>query len=341
VSACLDAALAFLGSTQLASGEFPTFKARDPGLVEDRVFDSTPFATTYILHSLGFVDRPRAREMVQGGLNFLEAEMEPHGVWRYWSSIHPRHRSIPPDLDDTCCASFVMRRFDRQTPPNAELVLANRDRSGLFYTWLIPRPIRTRSRAWWSVTLRQVPISPQRLMFWYVTNARPGDVDCVVNANVLACLGDRAEARPIVELLSEALREGRAGSCDKWHSNACAFYYAVARAYASGVTALAPLCEPLAVQAEATLAAVSDLAAAEVALAACALLSLGRRSRTLEEMIRRLATDQREDGSWPAYPLYHGGPWGWGSEALTTGLCIEALARFSGEPPMVVESSSS
>jgi hypothetical protein len=335
LSARLDAALSFLREEQRPSGEFPTFKARDAALVQERQFDSTPFATTYLLHALSFVERPHVREMAAEALDFLEAEMESHGVWRYWTSEHPQHGFIPPDLDDTCCVAAVLRRWGRSLPENEELILANRNRAGLFYTWLVPRPARTRSRAYWSVTLRQAPIVRRRLNFWRLTEARPWDVDCVVNANVLHYLGDRAEARPVADLLARALREGRAGCCDKWHLNACAFYYAVSRAYASGVTALEPLREPLTVHAEGALAKTEDLAAAEVALAACALLNLGHRAAALDEAIQHLAATQGEDGAWPGYALYWGGPkrnYGWGSGALTTGLCVEALARFIAEP---------
>jgi len=174
-----------------------------------------------------------------------------------------------------------------------------------------------------------------RLNFWRLTEARPWDVDCVVNANVLLYLGDRAEIRPVVDYLARALEDGRAGCCDKWHLNECAFYYAVSRAYAGGVASLEPLREPLILRAEAALEGVEELAIAEVALAACTLLNLGHRGSALDSGVAHLAAMQGENGGWPAFALYWGGPkrvYGWGSEALTTGLCTEALARFTADP---------
>jgi hypothetical protein len=339
LSTRLEAALGFLRGQQLPSGEFPTFKARDVTLTQERQLDSTPFATTYVLHALGFAEQADVREMVAPGLDFLEAEMEPHGVWRYWTSKHPQHGFIPPDLDDTCCVSAVLQRFGRSRPANDELILANRNRAGLFYTWLVPRPALTRSRGYWSVTLRQVPALPRQLNFWRLTEASPRDVDCVVNANVLDYLGDRVDAEPVVSFLARALEDGRASCCDKWHLNACAFYYAVSRAYASGVTSLERLRKQLALHAERALVEADGLAPAEVALAACALLNLGHCIPALDEAVRRLAASQGEEGGWPAYALYYGGPnrvYGWGSEALTTGLCVEALSRFVTEPPVGV-----
>jgi hypothetical protein len=330
VSASVDAALAFLQRDQRPSGEFSTFMARDTALTQERRFDSTPFATTYILHSLSFIEGAEVRAMIDRALDFLEAEMEPGGVWRHWTSQHAQHGFIPPDLDDTCCASAVLHRFGRAVPPNRDLILANRNRSDLFYTWLVPRLARTRSGAYWSVTLRQVPLAYRRWMFWRVTEAGPRDVDCVVNANVLHYLGDCPEAEPVAGFLSSALERDELDCCDKWHLSACAFYYAVSRASAGGVGALARLREPLAAHADRALADGHSLVPAEVALAVCALINLERRTPALEVAVSRLLATQMEDGAWPAHALYHGGPnrvYGWGSEALTTALCVEALVR--------------
>jgi hypothetical protein len=331
LSARVDAALAFLAREQRADGEFPAFRARDPAIVREREYDSTPFATTYVLHALSHVDHPRVQSLAMPALDFLEAEMESHGVWRYWTSNHPRHDAIPPDLDDTCCASAALLRFGRRIPANQALILANRDRRGLFYTWLVPRLARARPPGYWSLTLRELPINRARLYFWTRTEASPSDIDCVVNANVLHYLGHCSEARPVVEFLRRALEEGRAGGCDKWHRNACAFYYAVSRAYAGGVKALEPLRKPLRVRTEAVLTHAAELASAEVALAVCALFNLGHRPANLGAAIGRLVAAQQDDGAWPAFALYWGGRPDrnhcWGSRALTTSLCAEAIAR--------------
>lgn len=337
----VDAALEFLRREQRPNGEFPTYKARDAALVQDAQFDSTPFATTYVLHALTFVERPRVAEMAAAALDFLEAEMEPGGVWRYWPSQHPQHAFIPPDLDDTCCVTDVLRRWGRPVPANEELILANRNRAGLFYTWVVPhlrrtRSARGRSRAYWDVARRHHPVNHLRANFWRLTEAKPWDVDCVVNANVLLQLGERPEVAPVVAHLARALAEGRAASCDKWHLNAAAFHYAVARAYARGVSSLECLREPLAAAAGSALASADGLADAEVALNACALLNLEAGGAAVEEAVGRLASGQHADGSWPGFALYWGGPknrtFGWGSDALTTGLCVEALARLVAPP---------
>ncbi len=157
----VDAALAFLAEQQLPNGEFPTVRGRLPKLEDERSFESTTFATSYVLHSLSHVDRSPAPVLADGAADFLESVMERHGVWRYWTARDRRHSSIPPDLDDTCCASAALRDVGRAPIANHDLILANRNRAGLFYTWLVPRPARTRSREFWSVTLRQLPDHPR------------------------------------------------------------------------------------------------------------------------------------------------------------------------------------
>jgi len=327
----LQAGLAFLRSAQLPTGEFPAYKAPPEELIHERALDSTPFATTYVLHALSYVEQSTVDELTAPALDFLEATMERHGVWRYWPAQHPRHGVIPPDLDDTCCASAVLLRFGRPALSNRALILANRDRRGLFYTWFVPRPVRQLPREHWSVTLRQLPTSLPRVLFWMRTAASPSDVDCVVNANVLSYLGDFGEAQPVADFLIAALEEDRAESCDKYHRNACAFYYAVSRAYASGVKALEPLRAPLRARLETTLADAESLASAEVALAVSATLNLGHHPPDLNGAIQRIIASQQGDGSWPPFALYWGGPpernHCWGSRALTTGLCVEAIAR--------------
>jgi hypothetical protein len=338
LSARLDSALSYLDRQQRPNGEFPTFKAADDAVVHERSFDSTPFATTYVLHGLSHVEWSKARALAEPALDFLEAEMEPHGVWRYWTSQHPQHQFVPPDLDDTCCAAAALRRFGRSVPENVELILANRNRAGLFYTWLVPRlprkrtrPFRRQTRAFRRAALRG-SLRPTRLRFWR-TAAGPWDVDCVVNANVLHWLGDRVEARPVADFLRRALEDGRASSCDKWHRNECAFYYSVSRAYGSGVGALEPIAEELRAHIESRLTRAEELAPAEVALAVCSLLNLNHPVADLEPWIALIAGTQRPDGGWPSYVLYWGGPvYGWGSEALTTGLCVEVLARVMKGP---------
>jgi hypothetical protein len=51
----------------------------------------------------------------------------------------------------------------------------------------------------------------------------------------------------------------------------------------------------------------------------------------LKNAVNFLIQNQSENGCWPRWIAYWGGPkklQGWGSEELTTGFCLEAIARY-------------
>ncbi|HEX7070136.1 MAG TPA: hypothetical protein VF190_05000, partial [Rhodothermales bacterium] len=139
------------------------------------------------------------------------------------------------------------------------------------------------------------------------------------------------EAAPVAAYLRDELEAGREATCDRWHLNACSFYYAVSRAYANGVTELEPLRETILRRIERLQTPNGSIGnPSETAMAVAALLNLGAHGTAIDRAVAHLIGSQRDDGSWEAHALYYGGPkryYGWGSEALTTALCAEVLAR--------------
>jgi hypothetical protein len=216
--------------------------------------------------------------------------------------------------------------------PIESVILGNRNRDGLFHTWLVPRLPITGDASYWRVVLPKLPWSFTRHPFWRLTEAEPNDVDGVVNANVLLCLGERDETRPIVRYLLQILADSREATCDKWHLNRFNVYYMISRAYFMGAPSLTDARRPIVERIAG--AAGEDGAvgnALETALAACALLNFEERSTTLDRAVDWLVAAQAADGGWPRLPLYYGGPkrvYGWGSEELTTAVAVEALARY-------------
>jgi hypothetical protein len=306
ILAALARAIAFLESNQLPSGELRVFASGKP--------DPSVFPTAVAAHALSFA--PDAAKIRERALDFLAAETDWRGLWRHWPREHPHHRQIPPDLDDTSCASAALERAGRTFPDNRRLLLANRNRRGLFYTWkLTPAQFR----------------HPLALVFFFQqTSAKPFDVDAVVNANVLAYLGAIPETRAVVDHLLTVLRENRETSCDKWYDNPFVVWYFFSRALHTVAPEAGEIIEK-------KIAATTPSNALEHALAACSLHYWNRNAG-----IRPLLDRQLQSGAWPAAPLYHGGrarrrdgtfapphhdtPY-WGSEELTTAFCIEALAR--------------
>jgi hypothetical protein len=334
VQQALARGLHFLHKRQLPHGEFRMYRARamNGGLADERQFDSTPFVTAMIVYSLGFLRTDQARAVREKALGFLRAEMEGPGLWRYWTAKHPGHRQIPVDLDDTCSASFVLRQNGVPVPANEHLIATNRTPGGLFYTWLLlRRGVRRKPAAWWALR-RDLLRFRLRRRFWRTTEARPDDVDGVVNANVLLYLGENETTAPVVEYLLRVLAEGREDICDKWYINKFSFYYAVSRACFRGVAGLGAA-RPTVLDRLARAAADEGGFgnALDTALAACRLLNLDGPAALVGGAVARLVTWQGEDGAWPTHPMYWGGSkryYGWGSEELTTALCVEALARY-------------
>jgi len=329
LDSCIDRALDFLVRHQLPYGEFKTYMSLGNSLEENCQFDSSPFTTSLVVYCLSFLPIVRVGEMTEKALDFLAAEMESPGLWRFWSSKDPTHRLIPPDIDDTCCASFVLKKY-RTAPPNTKLILANRNKQGRFYTWFLPRlPTLLISATFWLTALRE---TPARFVFWRKTEADPDDIDCAVNANVLLYLNECEDTKAAIAYLIEVTLSGKEVMCDKWYLSKFPHYYMLSRAYFNGVEALGAVKSTVTDTLERMLDTNGECSnPLDTALAACTLLNFNHQSEALHKAIRSLVETQKSDGAWLRVPLYYGDPkkyYGWGSQELTTGFCVEAIARY-------------
>lgn len=329
--------LDFLQCRQRRSGAFAVYRSSDPALEENCVDDPSLFPAALIAYSLGFSDSAIARQIVDRAVAFFTREMEGPGIWRYWTPEHPSYPNIPPDLDDIACVSVVLKRHGAPLPDNRALILANRSRAGLFYTWLAPRLRPVVSRDFWIVTLRQLLRPIPFFLFWILFSARRSDIDAVVNANVLFYLGNSPAAGPVVDFLTNSLKRGEEATSDKWHRNRFMFYYALSRNCGSGIYGFAEARELIVDRVVAALRGDSgELRVLDTALAACALMNCGANPPELARAVATLTATQHGNGAWPAAPLYWGGPAGspgYGSEELTTGFCLEALVRYRATLP--------
>ncbi|MGA2469935.1 MAG: hypothetical protein ABSG64_04520 [Solirubrobacteraceae bacterium] len=322
--------LGFLARRQLPSGQFAMRMGPELRHPDDGIPDACAFATAVIAYSLGFSDTPLAREIVTRALGFLAAEMEPPGVWRYWSADHPGNRDIPPDVDDTAVISYVLVRHAITVPDNRRLLGANRDHRGRFYTWLAPRWARPPVNVdYWRVVSRQLRTPLRSRRFWSANKLSPNDVASVVNANVLLYLGDGPATERASAYLHEVVRRDAEVSSDQWYRSRFAFYHAVSRCAYAGVGSVRPMLDTIV---ERITAAAGDDGsigsnALETALAVCALHNCEHSGDVLERAAAFLLEAQEADGGWPLAPFYYGGEVQWGSQELTTGLCLEALSR--------------
>jgi hypothetical protein len=288
------------------------------------------FATALIVAGLAAVGTPEARDLAGRGAQLLARRAEPPGVWRFRAPGHPGRHGLPADVDDTACASMALQACGLPAPDNAPALLANRDPQGRFYTWIVARrgtsPL---AGGLWRVHLRRAmrPVAGREA--WRGA-AAPGDVDVVVNANVLAYLGDGAHAGAVADWLVAALDAPGPRPPDKWYRSWFTFYYALARCCSRGIAAVAPAADRIATRIAAATTAEGVMGAGpqDTALGISALAHLGAPVPGGAVAFVRAAQDA--DGSWPAEPLYFAAEeMSWGSRALTTALCLEALARSS------------
>jgi hypothetical protein len=305
----IDKGVAFLESAQLPSGEIPIEMSATPEMCGDCVRDPVVFPAALAARALSITSS--AASIRSRALDFLVREMEPDGLWRYPSSEHPGHDHIPLDVDDTAIASAALAAAGRRFPNNRALLLANRNRGGLFRTWIV---------RWW-------PHPRKTYRFFRQTTADIGDVDAVINANVVIYLGMCEETRPAIADMLAILRASGEMRSTKWYESRFTVWYFFSHA----LREIAPEAGGMIVP---RVEAATPRNALELALATSTLLLWNRAAD-----VQPLIDAQLPSGAWPRAGFYHAGlkrisrnefqptpPW-WGSEALTTVLAVEALSR--------------
>jgi hypothetical protein len=213
-------------------------------------------------------------------------------------------------MDDTCCASFLLRERHSYSfrGENITLLLQNRNENGLFYTWLNPSP----------------DLEEQN------------DIDSVVNGNVILYLGEREETKKTIGFLNRIVLEDREEDTYWYHLNSLALYYMMSRAYFNGVKSLHRSADSI-IRKVTSMQSQNGSFGDELntALAISTLMNYNvSDSNILTKGIEFFLDTQTRTVMWkrrafyagPQYPSTHS-VW-FGAEALTTALCLEALLRF-------------
>ena len=335
----IDHAVGFLREAQLGHGEFMTLLGSDKSM-SNPVFDSSPFATSFVVFSLAQLPARMGidtRDVLDRACRFLRAEMEPGGVWRYWTSRQAKHFLIPPDLDDTSCISFALKAAGRRPPDNRWAFRLARDEHGRFLTWVPPsrrklpipswpaQGVALARRCMLGPTLRLE--QPEDRRFEGI-RIRENDVDPVVNANALLYLGEGVGTEAALAYVQSFISNRPEPGFSIYYQDTLFLFHAVARAHRCSAPSLAGLADPVVsgvlAHADAGGRYENPICAAA---AACALAIYDPRSAGLPPAIDQVLDSQRGDGGWDAHPFYAGreGRNFWGSEALTTALALEAL----------------
>ncbi len=282
------------------------FNVADPSI--PRHFERPAFITAYCVLALERCGDARAKAICASGRTYLADTVEYPGFWRYY-------RHLPQDLDSTTLASLA-----HGTHPwillgrNVPRILANRDAEGRFMTWMLTED------------------EPDVVSRFRI------EADPVVNANVIALLGDRPETRDAQRWLETMVSEGDLEGSSKWYPDAVAIYYAIARAMIRVRPALDRLGPVLADRVLGLRDGSGDFG--NILRTAQALSVLhdtgGLESIDMKRQMERLITSQCEEGSWPELLAFGDqslkwgavGQIGHGSEAVTSAFCIEALERL-------------
>ncbi len=306
---CIRRGLVFLESTIDEKGAWHCirFNVADPNI--PRHFEKPAFISAYCVLALEYSREARARSICAATRAYLASTIEYPGFWRYY-------RHLPQDLDSTTLCSLVIG-----THPwillgrNLPQILANRDGEGRFMTWILAED------------------EPDVVSRFRI------EADPVVNANVIAFLGDRPETRDAQRWLEALISEGELEGSSKWYPDEVAVHYATARAMHCAEPALGGLRPVLAERVLGLQDSNGDFGnILQTAQAVSVLHGIECLDRIdVKRQVERLIGSQREDGSWPELLAFGDQSLKWGavgqiahgSEAVTSVFCIEALERLA------------
>lgn len=330
----IESGISFLHEHQQANGEFCCYYAPDDKMVEWCVPDSTTFPTSMISACLlPMRKHVKVASVLSSAAGFLQYQRMAGSVWNYFTKWNSLFAYTPADADDTVFASYVLKTLGYEVPCNKKHLLANRNSQGLFYTWFVLRPTKFNylKPEYLKIMGRELKRPLHAVLFWFKHEACRGDIDAVVNANLLFYLGLNPETRPIVYYLIKVIQEEKEKKSDSWYKNPFTVYYFISRNYRN-VKELEPVRE-LMIQRILALKQPDgsfNSSALETALAISTLLNLDH-AGDLTCSIKFLIDNQQPSGCWERHIFFYSGPSkvvGWGSEELSTGYCLEALEAY-------------
>ncbi|MCY4541604.1 MAG: hypothetical protein OXB95_04295 [Rhodobacteraceae bacterium] len=299
LAAAVNHGLDFLDGAVEPSGAWPSNEFHDRE--RPSVVHRAPFTAAHGILALEACGDSRANALRSRSQAFLHSCIEYPGVWKY-------HPVLAPDLDDTTlCSLAAPRHFWLLLGCNISLILSCRDEQGRFQTWKYPDN--------------------------YAEDI-PNIVDSVLNANVLAYLGDRPETRAAQRWLTKLVAESREQGTAPYYNSTMDLWAAMARTSAVAPPIFSELRPTLAKKVSEFLESGCDsIDALRMAQGLTALdqLTVSANERVVRLTLERLLETQCSDGSWPECPVWKGRdetPMGsFLSKSLTVACCVGAIAR--------------
>lgn len=273
-----------------------------------RHYEKPAFVSAYCVLALQACAEERAQILCARTKKYIIDTMEYPGLWRYY-------RHLPQDLDSSTLCSLVIGShpwvlLQRNLLP----MLDNRDENGCFSTWILADD------------------EPN------VVSTFRFEADPVVNANVIAYLGNRKETRAAQTWLENLVINDQVAGASKWYPDEVSVYYAASRAMIRARTSLNRLQPILGERIRALASAGGEFDnILQAAQAISALYNIGKlEPDDSDRYIEQFIAAQAEDGCWPELLAYGDQFLKWGdvgqighaSESITTAFCIEALERL-------------
>ena len=305
---CIRRGIGFVESTIDRNGAWHCIRFNTVNPRVPRHYERPAFVSALCALALESSTEADARKICAATRAYLVDTIEYPGLWRYY-------RHLPQDLDSTSLCSLVIGShpwvlLGRNIPQ----ILANRDDEGRFLTWVLADG------------------EPDVVSRFRI------EADPVVNANVIAYLGDCPETRNAQRWLESLVTDGRLESSSRWYPDTVAVCYAISRAVMRAPPALAHIRPVLAEY----ILSLRDQqgkfgTVLHAAQAVSALYNIGCLERIEpEQYVDKFRHSQREDGSWPEILAFgdQSAKWGLvgqighGSEAVTSAFCIEAMERL-------------
>ncbi len=340
IVSAIDSGLDYLFEHQYPNGEFCTYMSPDDAMQEWCYPDSNVFCTSVIAGSLLKLKREvKAAEILDSVGKFLYYQMMRGGMWNYFTKFSLLFKYSPPDVDTTVYTSMVLQQLGVTIPDNKKILLQNRAKNGLFYTWIIWRPGIKLTSLNFKIFTRELKRPLNSIMFWLKNEVNRNDTDAIVNANALYYFGSNKNTDNIVAYLLDILQNAKEDLSDKWYKNPIIFYYFLSRNFHE-IKELAPA-KPIVIARllnkinQDGSFGQSDL---ENGMALVTLLNANFVGPELHRGIYQLLKSQSKNGSWKRFRLFYCGPskkTGYGSEEITTAFCLEALAMYSVQEKLV------
>ena len=327
----IEKGIDYLHEHQYPNGEFCCYYAPDDKMQEWCVPDSTVFPASIIASCLlKLKHHPKVNEILKLTANFLRYQMMTGGVWNFFTKWNPLFKYSPADSDDTAISSIVLNSLGIEFPDNKTILTHSRNSKGLFYTWLVVRP--STNLRFLKIMARELKRPWKTILFWLKHEVNRGDVDAVVNSNVLYYLGLNDSTKPIINYLLDVIKNNEEELSDNWYKNSILFYYFLSRNYVT-IKDLEPAKETILRR----LTKLKNLDGSfgksvfDNALAISTFINFNIKNMEVEQAVHALIKSQSASGNWKRHIFFYAGPSkevGWGSEEVITAHCIEALHYY-------------